>query len=74
MKPERTQLRHEQTAECESALSEQAASQPQHFAAVEDLLRHDSEQNPVPPEVAHRLNRSLAAEPKPKKPWYRLFG
>jgi hypothetical protein len=45
------------------------------FSSVEDLLRHDSEVNPVPPEIGERLNLSIAAEPKPERPWYkRLLG
>ncbi len=79
MSSERTNLRHQHQTEQVSSQGHfhETASQSQtkEFAAVEDLLRFDSEQNPVPPEVADRLGRSLAAEPKPEKPWYRkLFG
>ena len=78
MNPERPNLRQQQRAQQTSAREhfQQAESQrAKEFASVEDLLRFDSEQNPVPPEVADRLGRSLEAEPKPEKPWYkRLFG
>jgi hypothetical protein len=53
----------------------QGTNAPMEFASPEELFRHDSQANPVPPGVAHRLNRSLAAEPRPAKSWLRrLFG
>jgi hypothetical protein len=79
MNPERTnlkqQIRVEQDSAHEQFHHENSQAQVKEFASVEDLLRYDSEQNPVPPEVADRLGRSLEAEPKPEKPWYKkLFG
>ena len=83
MNPERTQLKQEQRAEQASAHQQiqntEQQSQAKEFASVDDLLRHDSEQNPVPPEVAERLGHSLesaaAGEPKATRPWYKkLFG
>ena len=79
MNPERTKLRQEHLAEQASAHEQfqhtESQAQVREFATVDDLLRYDSEQNPVPPEVADRLGRSLEAEPKPEKPWYKkLFG
>ena len=77
MSAEQSKLRQE-------AEQEQGAAQVQNtlnhgevkeFATVDDLLRYDSEQNPVPGEVAERLGKSLEAEPKPEQPWYKkLFG
>lgn len=43
----------------------------QEFMAVEDLLRHDAAQTPVPPNVAGRLRESLAREPRPAASWWR---
>ena len=75
MKPERTQLRHDQQTDHQQQSISDHSARSQQFATVEELLRHDSEQNPVPPEVAERLNHSIASEPKPEKPWYKkLFG
>jgi hypothetical protein len=79
MNPERTKLKQEIRAEQASAQEQfqrtESQAQVKEFATVDDLLRFDSEQNPVPPEVADRLGRSLEAEPKPEKPWYKkLFG
>jgi len=34
------------------------------FATPEDAIRTDVAQNPPPPEIAERLNESIAAEPK----------
>jgi hypothetical protein len=79
MNPERTKLKQQEHAEQASAQGQfqqtQSETRAMEFANVDDLLRFDSEQNPVPPEVADRLGRSLEAEPKPGKPWYKkLFG
>ena len=78
MNPEQTNLRQRQHAEQEQSsaqFQETNQAQVKEFATVDDLLRHDSERNPVPPEVADRLGRSLENEPKAEKPWYkRLFG
>jgi len=54
-------------------------SQPaagREFATVEELLRHDAEQTPVPPTVAQRLQASLSELPPatPRSWWRRLLG
>jgi len=41
--------------------------------AVEEMLRFDSDQNPVPLEISERLNKSIAAEPKPQRSWFSKF-
>ena len=77
MKPEPTNLKQQQHAEQEQSQTHHAQSQAQgqEFATVDELLRYDSEQSPVPPEVAERLGHSLEAEPKQPQPWYKkLFG
>ena len=79
MNPEFSKLRHEQRTEAEQSHAQVQSQQSQvkanEFATVDELLRFDSDQNPVPPEVGERLNRSLAAEPKPQRSWFRkLFG
>ena len=62
---------------------EQAALVPQQqlgqnareFASVEELIRSDAAQTPVPPQVRERLGESLAREPRPARPWWqRWFG
>jgi hypothetical protein len=43
----------------------------QEFKNVEELLRHDAAQTPVPSEIARRLNQSAAETPLPRRPWWR---
>jgi hypothetical protein len=78
MNPEFSKLRHEQRTEAEQShaqiQSQQSQAKANEFATVDELLRFDSDQNPVPPEVAERLNHSIAAEPKRERSWFkRLF-
>ncbi len=75
MSTEFSRLRQEQRLDQKQFQKGQSRIESKEFASVDDLLRHDSEQNPVPPEVGERLNNSLATEPSPGRPWYRrLFG
>ena len=83
MNPEESKLRQRQESEETSQESSgQLHSEQSHqqeeareFATVEDLLRHDSSGNPVPPEIAERVNRSIAAEPTKGTSWLRkMFG
>jgi hypothetical protein len=75
MNSERPKLQHRTQEEQQTTnLQASAGAKPVEFATVEEMLRYDSEQNPVPAEVAARLNNSVAAEPK-RKSWFRnLFG
>lgn len=43
------------------------------FATPEELLRHDALHTPVPPAIAHRLQRSIENLPRPRSWWRRLF-
>ena len=77
MNSENPRLRQEQRSEHDQQTVEQVTQQSEglQFDSVEELLRHDSEQNPVPPEVGDRLNKSIAAEPKRSRSWFKgLFG
>ena len=72
MNPEFSKLKHEERTDSEAELKSDQESQQQakqEFAGVDEMLRFDSHQNPVPAEVAERLNRSIAAEPKPERSW-----
>lgn len=53
--------RHEEQKETR-AINETSAEL--EFPNSDAALRHDREQNPPPPEIAERLNQSLAEEPK----------
>jgi hypothetical protein len=44
------------------------------FASVEEMLRHDAAQTPVPPGIEHRLQESLERTPHSKSWWRRWFG
>jgi hypothetical protein len=62
-------------SEQEQQLSHQETQQQSahEFATVEAMLRHDALHTPVPPSIAHRLQKSLG--PEPARPWWRrLFG
>ena len=57
--------------------SEQQTQQPagREFASVEEMLRYDAAQTPVPPAIAQRLEKSIGEAPQPKPAWWeRLFG
>jgi hypothetical protein len=43
--------------------SEQTSA-PTEFATAETAIQYDRDQTPAPPEIAERLNQSLANEPK----------
>lgn len=77
MNPEFSKLHQKEQNEEElnSSQKQEQETAGMEFNTVEDLLRHDSDQNPVPADVAERLNRSIAAEPKPQRSWInKLFG
>ena len=78
MNPEQSKLRQEQrTEQREESATEQMQnssnqSEVREFATVEELLRYDNEQNPVPSEVAEKLGKSLEAEPAaPRQSWFK---
>ncbi len=68
------------TSKLQSQQQEELTAQQQkqqqtsaEFATVEDLLRYDADQTPVPAEVTKRLQKSLAQQPKPPRPWWRRW-
>lgn len=72
MNPKSSQLKFQtgsQQVQHHSTHSTQEAGRA--FASVEELLRHDSAQNPVPEPVAARLAESLRREPPQKSSWVR---
>jgi hypothetical protein len=48
-----------------------AKTTAQQFDSAEQLLRYDATQTPVPPEIARRLNQSVAESPPPRRSWWR---
>lgn len=66
------QQQHQQEEQLNQEASQNLTTQGAvEFESVEDLIRHDSSQVEVPPEIAIRLNESIAAEPKAEKPWFK---
>ena len=58
-------FRHEQREQQEQQTSSGSETKAAvEFANPEDAIRHDRDQTVPPPEIAERLNESLAAEPK----------
>jgi hypothetical protein len=77
MNPEFSKLQQkhqEQQVEQTNQLSRSQSAQEKQFETVEELLRFDAEQNPVPPGVGEKLNETLSGEPQPATSWWqRLF-
>jgi hypothetical protein len=59
-----TNFHQKRQEEQESTTTSANQTQALEFANGEEMLQHDREQNPPPPEIAERLNQSLAKEPK----------
>ncbi len=71
LKTQQSQETEEQTVQASQT------QQEREFESVEELLRHDAGQNPVPASVVQRLEDSLkGAEPvRPPTPWWkRILG
>jgi len=70
MKPPSSKLQQQQTAEMQE-LKQQAVARG--FSSVEEMLRFDAMQHPVPESVKTRLTESVQKEPRPGKPrsWWR---
>jgi hypothetical protein len=41
------------------------------FSSVEELIRYDAAQTAPSDSLAHRVNHSIASEPKPSTSWWR---
>jgi hypothetical protein len=64
-------------SEQEQQISHQESQQhsAQEFATVEAMLRHDAVQTSVPPNIAHRLQKSTGqVSPSGRSWWQRWFG
>jgi hypothetical protein len=68
-----SKLRHHQTAETEESHLSHSTQTAQEFESVEDLIRKDVQQTDLPPEIAERLNESIAREPQPQPGWWQRF-
>ncbi len=53
---------------------QQQASGAKEFASVEEMLRHDAQNTPVPSRIAERLEESVSQlPPPPSRAWWRRF-
>jgi hypothetical protein len=78
MDPQSSKLQHRQVEATTERTSEQHHLAPEHaareFGSVEEMLRHDAQLNPPPPQLADRVAEAVAALPKPARPWWqKLF-
>ena len=71
MKPQSSKLQQQQKEETIETpeLKQQAVARG--FESVEEMLRFDALQNPVPESVKTRLTESVQKEPKPASWWKR---
>ncbi|HEY6227829.1 MAG TPA: hypothetical protein VI282_11970 [Verrucomicrobiae bacterium] len=66
-------FRHNEGEEQKSLTSSEAKTSVE-FATAEDAIRADVAKNPPPPEIAERLNESIAAEPKRTTSFWEKLG
>ena len=65
-----TPLEQQQQHPAEQQTQQQSSRE---FATVEEMLRYDTANTPVPPAVAERLQRSVNQTPKPAGAWWQRF-
>jgi hypothetical protein len=67
-------LTSQQRAEEQQATAHEQQTKPGvEFNSIEEMLRHDASQTPVPPGIEHRLQESLQRT-QSKSWWRRWFG
>lgn len=73
MKPQSTKLQQQQKEETAEVQAQKQQAVARGFATVEEMLRFDALQHPVPESVKTRLTESVQKEPQPEKPrsWWR---
>lgn len=72
MKPDPSKLRQQTREHEEHALHHAQQNQTAlEFESAEKMIRHDAEHTEAPPQIAARLNESIAHEPKPAVSWWR---
>jgi ribosomal protein L39E len=73
MKPQSSKLQQQQQEETVAAQRLEQKAAARGFATVEEMLRFDALQNPVPESVKMRLAESVKNEPKPRSWWRSLL-
>jgi len=72
----RKKLTSQQRTEEQQHVSAEQRSEQQtahEFASVDEMLRHDAQNTPVPPAIARRLQESVGPVPRPSQPWWRRW-
>ncbi len=67
-----SKLRQNEEQETTQQQHSQQKAEAKEFSTVDELLRYDAAQNPVPPNVADKLSRSAEAQASPPSWWKRL--
>jgi hypothetical protein len=74
MNPQKKSITHQQAEEQQVSQHDQQ-TQPSsacEFASVEEMLRRDARDTPVPPAIVRRLEQSVSQlPPSPKRRWWR---
>lgn len=74
MNPQKKTTVHQQAGQEQPALSQNQAqaADAREFASVEEMLREDALNTPVPPAIAQRLEASINQLPvSPRRSWWR---
>jgi hypothetical protein len=71
MKPPSSKLQQQQKEEIVETRELRQQAVARGFGTVEEMLRFDARQNPVPESVRTRLTESVQKEPKPGAWWKR---
>ena len=73
MNPPKKLTSQQQTEEQQTAAHQQQTKPRVEFKSVEEMLRHDASQTPVPPGIEHRLQESLTQSSTTEPSWWRRF-
>jgi hypothetical protein len=69
-----TKLTQQEQEQLAAGQQQTQSSSAKEFASVEEMLRHDTMNTPVPPSIAHRLADSVSQlPPPPPRAWWRRF-
>ncbi|MEI6715096.1 MAG: hypothetical protein WCO60_15155 [Verrucomicrobiota bacterium] len=69
--PQKLQHRVNLTNDQETESTQSHIQEGQTFETVEDLLRHDLANTPLPSSIEERLRKSIADSPTAPQPWWR---
>lgn len=73
MNPPKKLTSQQQAEEQQTTAHQQQTKPGVEFKSVEEMLRHDASQTPMPPEIEYRLQESLTRTPTTEASWWRRF-